>query len=81
MNKTLEEKEKLINDYENRLAVNNRKHALELHTQYDKQRELRIELEHRATLVAHLTHQLHREKTTSTNCMQSYSSWSNYSTQ
>lgn len=62
LNKILEEKEKLITDYENRLAVNNRKHALELHIQHDKQRELRIELEHRATLIAHLTHQIHREK-------------------
>lgn len=62
LNNILEEKEKSIIDYENRLAVNNRKHALELHIQHDKQRELRIELEHRATLIAHLTHQIHREK-------------------
>jgi hypothetical protein len=62
LNKILEEKEKLIHDYENRLIVNNRKHALELHTQYDKQRELKIELEHRATIIAQLTHQIHREK-------------------
>lgn len=58
----LEEKEKLINDYENRLLVNDRKHALELHKQYNKQRELKIELEKRSTLVAQLTNQIHREK-------------------
>jgi hypothetical protein len=62
LNKILEEKEKLINDYENRLIVNDRKHALELNTQYNKQRELKIELEQRSTLIAQLTHQLHREK-------------------
>lgn len=62
LNKILEEKERLVNDYENRLIVNDRKHALELHTQYNKQRELKIELEQRATLIAQLTHQIHREK-------------------
>jgi len=58
----LEEKEKFIKDYENRLIVNDRKHALELHTQYNKQRELKIELEKRSTLIAQLTNQIHREK-------------------
>jgi transcriptional regulator with GAF, ATPase, and Fis domain len=62
LNKILEEKEKLVNDYENRLIVNNRKHALELHTQYDKQRQFKIELEQRSTLIAQLTNQIHREK-------------------
>ncbi|CAF0793298.1 unnamed protein product [Rotaria sordida] len=62
LNENLEEKEKLLKDYENRLIVNDRKHALELHKQYDKQRELKIELEHRSILIAELTNQLHREK-------------------
>ncbi|CAF2365765.1 unnamed protein product [Rotaria sp. Silwood2] len=62
LNKSLEEKEKRLKDYENRLIVNDRKHALELHTQYDKQRELKIELEERSILTAQLTNQLHQEK-------------------
>jgi hypothetical protein len=62
LNKILEDKEKLVNDYENRLIVNDRKHALALHTQYDKHRELKIELEQRSSLIAQLTNQLHREK-------------------
>ncbi len=62
MNQLVEEKEKLIHDYENRLFVNERKHALELHKQYNKQRELKIELEQRSTLIAQLTNQIHREK-------------------
>jgi hypothetical protein len=62
LNKILEEKEKLINDYENRLIVNERKHASELRLENDKQRQLKIELEQRSTLIAQLTNQLHREK-------------------
>ncbi|CAF3334548.1 unnamed protein product [Rotaria socialis] len=62
LNKRLEEKEKNLKDYENLLLVNDRKHALELHTQYDKQRELKIELEQRSTFIAQLTNQLHNEK-------------------
>jgi hypothetical protein len=62
LNKNLEEKEKSINDYENRLIVNERKHALELRLENDKQRQLKIELEQRSTLIAQLTNQLHREK-------------------
>lgn len=58
----LEEKERLIHDYENRLIVSERKHALELRTETDKQRQLKAELEQRSTLIAQLTHQLHREK-------------------
>ncbi len=62
LNKVLEEKDKSINDYENRLIVNERKHALELRLENDKQRQLKIELEQRSTLIAQLTNQLHREK-------------------
>ncbi|CAF2078248.1 unnamed protein product [Rotaria magnacalcarata] len=62
LNKSLEEKEKNLKDYENLLLVNDRKHALELHAQYDKQRELKIELEQRSALIAQLTNQLHSEK-------------------
>ena len=62
LEKLLEEKERLIHDYENRLIVNERKHALELRTETDKQRQLKAELEQRSTLIAQLTHQLHREK-------------------
>ncbi|CAF0732037.1 unnamed protein product [Rotaria sp. Silwood1] len=62
INKRLEEKDKLLKDYDNRLIVNERKHALELHKQYDKQRELKIELEERSTLIAQLTNKLHQEK-------------------
>ncbi len=62
LHKILEEKEKSINDYENRLIVNERKHALELRLENDKQRQLKIELEQRSTLIAQLTNQLHREK-------------------
>jgi len=61
-NKILEEKEKLLNDFENRLIVNERKHAFELRLENDKQRQLKIELEQRSTLIAQLTNQLHREK-------------------
>ncbi|CAF1041244.1 unnamed protein product [Rotaria sp. Silwood1] len=62
LNKVLEEKEKSINDYENRFIVNERKHGLELRLELDKQRQLKIELEQRSTLIAQLTNQLHREK-------------------
>ena len=62
LNKLLEEKEKLVNNYQTRLIVNDRKHALELHVQHEKQRELKIQLEQLATLIAQLTHQIHREK-------------------
>jgi hypothetical protein len=61
-NKILEEKEKIINDFENRFIVNERRHALELRLENDKQRQLKIELEQRSTLIAQLTNQLHREK-------------------
>lgn len=59
---SLEEKEILINDYEHRLTVNERKHALELQAQYAKQRDLRTELQQRSALVTQLTTQLHRDK-------------------
>jgi hypothetical protein len=62
LNKIIEEKEKSITDYENRLIVNERKHVLELRLENDKQRQLKIELEQRSTLIAQLTNQLHREK-------------------
>lgn len=60
LTKLLEEKDRLICDYENRLLINDRKHSLELHIQHDKQRELQIELEHRAILITQLTDQIHR---------------------
>lgn len=62
LTKTLEEKEALVKDYENRLIVNERNHALQLRLENDKQRQLKIELEQRSTLIAQLTSQLHREK-------------------
>ncbi|CAF3015351.1 unnamed protein product [Rotaria sp. Silwood2] len=62
LNAVLEEKEKSINDYENRLIVNERKHSQDLRLENDKQRQLKIELEQRSTLIAQLTNQLHREK-------------------
>ena len=62
LNKILDEKEKAILDYENRLIVNERKHALELRAENDKQRQLKIELEQRSTLIAQLTNQLYRQK-------------------
>lgn len=62
LNQLLAEKDRLLTDYENRLLVNDRKHALELHIQHDKQRELKFELEQRAILIAQLTHQTHRDK-------------------
>lgn len=62
LHKLLEEKEKSILNYENRLLVNERKHAQELRLEADKQRQLQIELEQRSTLIAQLTNQLHREK-------------------
>lgn len=62
LNQLLAEKDRLLGDYENRLLVNERKHALELHIQHDKQQELKIELEQRAILIAQLTHQIHRDK-------------------
>ena len=52
----------LLVDYENRLIKNNRKYALELSAQYDKQRELENELEQRSTLITQLTNKLQREK-------------------
>ncbi|CAF1550126.1 unnamed protein product [Rotaria magnacalcarata] len=62
LNRIVEEKEKSINDYENRLIVNERKHTQELRLEIDKQRQLKIELEQRSTLIAQLTNQLYREK-------------------
>ena len=62
LNKLLEEKDRLISDYENRLLLNDRKHSLDLHIQHDKQQELKIELEQRAILIAQLTQQIHRDK-------------------
>jgi len=59
---SLEEKDKLINDYEHRLTVSERKHALELQAQYVKQRDLRTELQQRSALVTELANQLHREQ-------------------
>ncbi|CAM4775030.1 unnamed protein product [Rotaria magnacalcarata] len=62
LNRIVEEKEKSINDYENRLIVNERKHTQELRLEIGKQRQLKIELEQRSTLIAQLTNQLYREK-------------------
>jgi hypothetical protein len=44
------------------VIVNERKHAVELRLQQDKQRQMKIELEQRSTLIAQLTNQLLREK-------------------
>ncbi|CAF1294529.1 unnamed protein product [Adineta ricciae] len=62
LNTLLEEKEKVIQDYKSRLLVSERNHTLDLRLETDKQRELKIELEKRSTLIAQLTNQLHREK-------------------
>ncbi|CAF1486689.1 unnamed protein product [Adineta steineri] len=62
LNKILEEKEKSIKDYENRLVVSERKHALDLHAENNKQRQLKTELEQRSTIIAQLTNQLHQQK-------------------
>lgn len=60
--KTLSEKEAAAKDYENRLIVNERNHAFQLHQEADKQRLLKIQLEERSTMIAQLTSQLHRER-------------------
>ncbi|UJR23694.1 hypothetical protein I4U23_026676 [Adineta vaga] len=62
LTRLLEEKERSINDYKNRLLVSERNHTLDLRLENDKQRELKIELEKRSTLIAQLTNQLHQEK-------------------
>ena len=62
LNVTLKDKDRLLNEYENRLIVNDRQHALDLRCVDDKQRQLKIELDQRSTHIAQLTNQLHREK-------------------
>lgn len=62
LKRLVEEKEQLRHEYETRLLTNDRQHALQLHSHYHQQRELRHELEHRAVLIAQLTTRLHREK-------------------
>lgn len=62
LSELLAEKEALTKDYENRLIVNDRNHAFQLHQEADKQRQLKIQLEERSTTIAQLTSQLHREK-------------------
>ena len=62
LNETLKDKDRLLNEYENRLIVNERQHALDLRSVDDKHRQLKIELDQRSTHIAQLTNQLHREK-------------------
>ena len=62
LKKLIEEKEELRRDYEKRLASVDQQHALELHVQHNKQRELQKELDQRAMTIAKLTDQLQREK-------------------
>lgn len=62
LNKVLEDKETVVNDYKTRLRVNDQKHVVELHKQHGKQREIRLELEQRSTSIAQLTNRLVREK-------------------
>jgi len=61
-NEIIDEKDRIINEYENRLIVNERKHASELRLENDKYRQLKVELEQRSSIIAQLTNQLHREK-------------------
>lgn len=62
LSKSLSEKEAATKDYENRLIVNERNHAFQLHQEADKLRLLKIQLEERSTMIAQLTSQLHRER-------------------
>ncbi|CAF3933310.1 unnamed protein product [Adineta steineri] len=62
LNKILEEKEKIVNDYKNRLKLSEQKYALELHKQHDKQQNLKYEIKQRSTSITHLTKQLFHEK-------------------
>ena len=58
----IEEKDEVRRDFEKRLATLDQQHALELHAQHTKQRELQKELDQRAMTIAKLTEQLQREK-------------------
>ena len=62
LNKNLKEKEKLQEEYKNRLIDNERKFALELRIQHEKQRELQNLLNQRAIFISQLTEKLNREK-------------------
>jgi hypothetical protein len=62
LNRIVDKRESAFHDYENRLMVTERKHMLELRLESDKQRQLKIELEQRATVIAPLTSQLHCQR-------------------
>lgn len=52
----------MAKDFSKRLVAAERKHALKLHAEYDKQKELKKELKQRSILITQLTSQLQREK-------------------
>ncbi|CAF0961500.1 unnamed protein product [Didymodactylos carnosus] len=62
LKKTLNEKEMTINSYETKLLLNDRQYASDIRLQQEKYRLLKIDLEKRATIIAELTTQIHREK-------------------